>query len=581
MYAFKTVWSLIEHREHRPLRFGMVMSGLLAFLDMIGIAMILPVVMVLFQPEGSVASGPIRWISDWTGIESTNTIVIILAVAMVAMFMARGIGAIVIVRSTLRATMRAEATLAARLMRSFLAAPLQFHVDTNTAAMQRTMGESLRQVFEDAMVVVVPAVGDAAVIVLVSVALLIIAPVESLVGGVCLGLVVLIYQRTAGRQAEYMSEQLVERQRDSLAYIQQGLGAVREIQLRGAIDQFADDLLRVRSEMAGHQARIQLVHYLPRYLMELSMIASAGLVGAVAFLRHPADRAVAILAVFFAAVIRILPSLNRVMQAHMRLKVAEPNVRLVEEVIREFGRFDERDAVDQSPLASGDRFNSLLIKDLAFRYESNPVPVLEHFNLQIERGDYIGIVGPSGSGKTTLLNLILGLLEPTCGELRVNDVQMAQCRCSWQRRIGYVPQDVAFLDSTISNNVALGVNPGDIDPDRVRRCIDVCQLGPFVDSLELGLDTPVREAGRGLSGGQRQRIGLARALYHEPEVLVLDEATSALDPNTEAALLDAIDALGSDLTIVVVAHRPSTVARCRRVVNLGDDVGAQPITGLG
>ncbi|MEI2638275.1 MAG: ABC transporter transmembrane domain-containing protein [Microthrixaceae bacterium] len=257
MYAFKSVWSLIESRERRRLAFGMVASGLLGFLDMVGIAMILPLIMVLFQPDNSATSGAVRWIGDVTGIESTNTIVIVLAISMLAMFMARGIGAIIILKGTLHATMRAEATLATRLMRSFLSAPLEYHVGTNTAAVQRTMGEALRQVFQDAMTASVPAVGDAAVVALVSLALLIIAPVESLVGGICLGLVVVIYQRTAGRRTEYMSEQLVERQRDSLTYIQQGLGAVREIQLRGAVDQFAEDLLRVRNEMAEHQAKIR------------------------------------------------------------------------------------------------------------------------------------------------------------------------------------------------------------------------------------------------------------------------------------------------------------------------------------
>ncbi|MEI2638274.1 MAG: ABC transporter ATP-binding protein [Microthrixaceae bacterium] len=305
------------------------------------------------------------------------------------------------------------------------------------------------------------------------------------------------------------------------------------------------------------------MQYLPRYLMELGMMMAAGLVGATAFLRHPADRAVAILAVFFAAVVRVLPSLNRVMQAQMRLKVAEPNVRLVQGVVEQFGELHETLANDERPLGNSEHFEALTIGNLVFQYQSSSTAVLKEFDLTIERGEYVGIVGPSGAGKTTLLNLILGLLEPTSGDIEVNRIPLRQCRRSWQQRIGYVPQDVAFLDSTIAQNVALGVKPQEIDMGRVRRCIEICQLGSFVESLPEGLDTPVREAGRGLSGGQRQRVGLARALYHDPEVLVLDEATSALDPETETALLDAIDNLSDDLTVIVVAHRPSTVARCQ------------------
>lgn len=322
MATFADIWSLIESRDRRHLAVGMVASGLLAFLDMFGIAMILPLILVLFRPDEGQTSGFIRWVGEQTGIESVRSVAVILAVAMIVMFMVRGIGSIVVLRRTLQATMHAEATLAARLLRSFLSAPLEYHLTTNTAAVQRTLGEGLRLVFQDATVAVVPATGDAAVVVLVSLALLIVAPVESLVGAACLLVVVLVYQRTAGRRTESLSKQVIERYNDSVKYIQQGLGAVREIQLRGAVDQFADDLLRVRGEMGQQLARIGLVQYLPRYLIELGMMIAVGLVGATAFIRHPTDRAVAILAMFFAATMRVLPSLNRVLQAQLRLRVA-------------------------------------------------------------------------------------------------------------------------------------------------------------------------------------------------------------------------------------------------------------------
>lgn len=572
------IWALIGKRDRRRLVIGATLSGLLAVLDMVGVTTMFPLVLLMMTPDGEELPGPLSTLADVTGIQSGRTLAGVLMAAILVLFIVRAIGQIVIVRSILKVTMRVEATIAERLLRTYLSAPLLYHVRTNTAAIQRTIGESLRIVFRDAVANLVPAVGDAAVIGLISAVVFVIAPVETIVGGLSLGLVVVVYQRTAGKKTRYASKKASDEYQESLQYIQQSLGAVREIQLRGAVEQFTSDLLRVRLRMADHERRMAIARFVPRYLIEMGMIVSTSIVGVVAFARHPADKAVAILAIFVAAVVRVVPSLNRVMVAMTSLTVAQPNVRLIEQAFQQKRDPEGRTEQDTEPLGPAERVDLVEARQLTFRYPGASEATIDGFDLKIERGDYIGIVGPSGSGKTTLLNLILGLLDPTGGHILVNDLDLIVRRRTWQDRIGYVPQDVAFLDASIAENVALGVAVDEIDRDRVLHCIATSQLSELVDALPEGIDSPVREAGKGLSGGQRQRIGLARALYHDPEVLVLDEATSALDTDTEKALLDALDAIQDGLTVIVVAHRQTTVARCRRVVELSPNGSYRELT---
>ena len=266
------------------------------------------------------------------------------------------------------------------------------------------------------------------------------------------------------------------------------------------------------------------------------------------------------LGLFAAAAFRLMPSVTRVLTALHSLRYALPVIDIL--------HAEASLAVPAPAVAQTQSFRlerQLELKDITYRYPSTTNPALTNICLAIRRGECVGFIGSSGAGKSTLVDVLLGLLTPNSGEVRVDGKNIQPVLRDWQDQIGYVPQSIFLTDDTLRRNVAFGIAAGDIDDVAVMRAIRAAQLDEFVQGLPQGLETVVGERGARVSGGQRQRIGIARALYHDPEVLVLDEATSALDMATEAGVMAAVRALRGTKTIIIVAHRLSTVESCDRL----------------
>lgn len=210
------------------------------------------------------------------------------------------------------------------------------------------------------------------------------------------------------------------------------------------------------------------------------------------------------------------------------------------------------------------------IEGLTFRYPQADEPVLDGVDLKIRKNGSVAFIGPSGAGKTTLADLILGILEPQDGRITVDGRDIRSGMRSWHAKLGYIPQTIYIIDDTLRNNVAFGISEDLIDDDKVWRALEEAQLKEFVSTLENGLDTNIGEGGMRLSGGQRQRIGIARVLYNDPQILVLDEATSALDNETENAVMEAIENFNGNKTLIIIAHRLSTVKNCDTIYKVED-----------
>ena len=294
-------------------------------------------------------------------------------------------------------------------------------------------------------------------------------------------------------------------------------------------------------------------------------VDQAGLAGLVAIMLASGkdfDRIIPTVGLFAATSFKVLPSINKLVNSKQTLKVSRSTIETIH---------DDLDlSINMNPTSQNlnFQFKGIEVEDLNFKYEQSDHLVLSEINLKILSGEAVGFVGQSGSGKSTLIDIMLGLLEPQNGSVLINGQTIENVKQSWQKQIGYIPQTIFLMDDSLRRNIAIGIADNEIDEVAIVEALKSAQLEEFVASLPEGLDTVVGERGVRLSGGQRQRIGIARALYHRPSVLVLDEATSSLDTETEHEVMKAVQALQGTKTVVIVAHRLSTVEYCDRLYRL-------------
>jgi ABC-type multidrug transport system fused ATPase/permease subunit len=565
----RRLWPLLPPSERPRLRRTASGAVLLALLDACGVGLVLPLVQLATAEQGAVPGGAAGWVGDVTGVHDTGRLALGIAVTIVVVFVGKGLLALWLLRTNVNTALACETAMADRLVRGYLAAPLTFHLGRNSAELQRTLHESLRRVYQEGLATAVPAIGDRVILGAVGVVLVAVAPLEALVGGLWFAALLALYRRLTGARVGASSTALVEEGRQAIQQVQQALASVREVTVSGRADSVTASILDLRERAAQRLRVITLTEQLPRYYLEIGLVGGAAVVSAVAFALREAGDALAILALFVAAGLRVLPSMNRSIYAQGKARVAMPNLAVIEADLAATPDPDAAAQADPDPLPGGEPFGELLMSDVGFAYPGR-APVLRGLNLRVAPGESIGIVGGSGAGKSTLVGLVLGLLDPTEGAISVNGRPMAACRRSWQQRVGYVPQTVAVLDASVRENVAFGCPEHEIDDERVLSAIAAARLDGFLAGLPDGLATDLGEDGARLSGGQRQRLGLARALYDQPELLVLDEATSSLDGDTEQRILQTLEQLRGRITMVVVAHRHSTIRATDRVVHLAE-----------
>ena len=303
---------------------------------------------------------------------------------------------------------------------------------------------------------------------------------------------------------------------------------------------------------------------LPRFMIEAFIVSlGMGVLLLLVAMGKPLGSIILTLSLFAVSAIRLMPSMTRIHYNLTRIKQYTHGFNMLFKDISNFETEHKKSSPENIP------FNSLIeIKNVSFAYENSKKMIFKDFSLTVKKNASVALVGPTGCGKTTMVDLILGLLKPKSGTIEVDGEKINNFLRTWQKKIGYVPQFIYLLDDTVKANVAFGEPADKIDDDRVSECLRLAQILDFVENLPDGIDHQIGENGIQLSGGQRQRIGIARALYINPEVLILDEATSSLDNDTEKAFIDALNNLKGTLTIIMIAHRLSTVENCDKIVKL-------------
>jgi ABC-type multidrug transport system fused ATPase/permease subunit len=345
----------------------------------------------------------------------------------------------------------------------------------------------------------------------------------------------------------------------------QGFGGVKDIQVLGRGDDFSRQFENQNLIVQDASLRYTVLRQIgPMWTELLAMSGLTVVVWVMVWQGRAPERIIPLLGLFVIATWRFVPSVNNVISLINSLRYSQP---AVESLYNEFEYIKSQSEIVKTQAKFTDKIE---MRSLTFSYDNTPAPSLRDVNIVVRKGETVGFIGPSGAGKSTLVDVILGLLPPSSGELLVDGVNLHEQNLEWQSTIGYVAQAIYLTDDTIRRNVAFGIAEKEIDEAALERALKSAQLWDFVESLPEKAHTIVGERGIRVSGGQRQRIGIARALYHEPQVLVLDEATSSLDMETETEVMSAIRALQGFKTILIVAHRLSTVQHCDRVYRIED-----------
>ncbi len=560
----RRAYGLIDRSARVSFSVFAVASVLVAALEAFAVALVIPLADLLIDSEAEGLPAAARMVDRVVDVSSREEAAAVLGVIVIAAFVVKGVAAIALLRWAIGNALRQEARISRQLFARYLFAPASFHAARNSAEIQRTLNESLPLVFRRTLPFVLGTAADAFTLAAIVVVILLSDPTVAVIAIAYFLVIGFVYQRfISGRQriaARRAHREVAERYRQ----VQEAVRATKEITVLHRQAHFVNQFYETKLELVDAQRVLVFYQLLPRYFLDLAFVVGGGVMTTVAFAAVGPEEGLATVGLFLTASFRLVAPLNRMMSTVTLARAAGPAIDQVIEdldVLARLSREHRAGDVSVGRLPP----SRIEVVDVGFRYGDAGAEVVRDMSMTINPGEDVGIVGATGAGKTTLLNLLLGLIDPTAGQILIGGRPLRRCRTDWQLSIGYVPQEILLIDDTIAANVAFGIAPDEVDGNRVAEVLRIAQLDAFMATLPGGVHARVGELGTRLSGGQRQRIGLARALYHRPGMLVLDEATSALDSDTEARIMATIDSLRHSLTVVTVSHRLSTLKHCDRI----------------
>ncbi|MGJ3259888.1 MAG: ABC transporter ATP-binding protein [Rhodospirillales bacterium] len=546
-------------------------TGLLAIMVLIGtaleaisIGLIFPFINLIANPA---KLDTLPWIGEVIPESlsvADDRLLVFLTCAILTIFVIKNAVLFVVYFVQTRFSIKNQAFLARRLFERYLKSPFTLHLSRNSSDMINNVFGAVNSVFADVFIGFVTLATETLMIITLGVILFFANPILAGAAIIYVGVAVALFFFVFRKRIVYWGERELTSIRDCLQSLQQGFHSIKEVKALGREDFVLRGFMKARMELAHYLFLKGMLSLSPRLWIETIMVFGT-LLAVLFILLEGADRAnlIASLALFGAAGIRVIPSMNRILLAINRIKTGSYALQTVHRDMRqiEIERINDQTTSQPSP-----KFDILRIENVSFTYPESHETVLHNIDFEIKHGDFIGLVGPSGAGKTTLADIILGLLPATEGRVLANGRNINTMPQQWKRVVGYVPQANYLLDDTLAHNIAFGVD--DIDWQRIDEVVKMAQLDQHVCKLPEGIHTNVGEHGVRLSGGQRQRVGIARALYLNPDILVLDEATSSLDNDTEREINMAIERLSGRKTLIVIAHRLSTVRNADKVILL-------------
>ncbi|ABC44713.1 ABC transporter ATP-binding protein [Salinibacter ruber] len=570
----KAIFDILTRRERRNLYmlFGAVL--LMAGLEVVSIGSIMPFLKVAADPASVHENVYLSWFYETFGFTDTNTFLIALGLGAFAVLVLSNAFIVLTTWALQRYAWGRNHSLSSRLLRSYLYRPYEYFLTRNSAELGKNILEEVKEVVSQMLIPGLRGIAKGIVALFIIGFLVFIDPFVALSVATILGLAYMGVYFAVRKRLDIYGEKRVKENTKRYQFVSEAFGGIKEVKLRSKEDAFLDQYNNPSKWYSRYQARYRVMKRAPRYVLEA--IAFGGIILIAIYLiavQENIRQVIPMLGLYAFAGYRLMPALQ---SAFKGIASARYNLAALEKLrmgLKEttasppqvYSDVEKRQG--QEPLTLDDH---LALEGVHFTYPGAKEPAIQGLTLEIPAHSTVGFVGKTGSGKTTTVDLVLGLLRPQQGIISVDGTPIQNDTIRrWQQAIGYVPQDIYLSDDTVARNIAFGVSEDEIDLDAVRDAARKAHIYDFVEGeLPDRWNTVVGERGVKLSGGQQQRIGIARALYHNPSVLVFDEATSALDQETEASVMEAIYELEENHTMLIIAHRLSTVKRADNIVML-------------
>lgn len=556
MKQFLEALQLLNTRERRQVYLLVPGIILMACLEVAGIAAISPFLSLVTNPESIGTNRVLRWLYATFKFENTQSFVVFMGLVALGLMVTSNLFSLFMNWLLVRFAWLRNHSLSERLLAQYLAKPYTFFLERNTSEMGKNILAEVQQVVNGLLVPGMLTLANIIVVVFILIFLIILNPLRAIIVALALGSgYVIVYTLLQRRMARYGDES-VQANKERFQLANEALGGVKEIKLLGRENVFLANFAKVSKLFSRRMALAEVLSNSPRYVLDTIAFGTILTIMIVLYTQD-ASQVIPVVGVYAFAGYRLMPALQQIYRhitkARFHTSVLATVKRDLENIAITFPDRSER-------LPFQDR---LELNHISFKYPTAKEALLQNLSFTIKRNASVAFVGSTGSGKTTIVDILLGLLPPDGGQLSVDGQPLDKNNLrNWQANLGYVPQTIFLSDGTIAQNIAFGVMSEKIDMEAVIKAATIANLHDFVSNLPDGYNTVVGERGVRLSGGQRQRIGIARALYHDPSVLILDEATSALDNVTEEAVFQAIKNVMGKKTVIMIAHRISTVREC-------------------
>jgi len=559
----KKVLLLLEKKDRFKLFAVLIVNTFLAFLDLFGVALIGVTTAILIRGLQGLSAGDqvsrLLEILNLAGLPQRHQLILLGGTA-IFFFIMKTMISVFFLRRTLKYMSIRNAQISSSLVSKMLNRPVERIFSKSIQHQLHSVTGGVETLVGGAVTSLVVIASDLILLLVILIGLMLVDPVTSIgtffvFTAIGYLLYFLLHKRIVILNSRSTYESIYFKQK-----VSEGINSFRDLFVKGGREFYVNELRKTKMKLADYDAEIKFIPNISKYTIEVSVILGIAVIAGIQFYLFDSNRAIAVISVFLAASTRIAPATIRLQQNVIAVKsslsAAKPTFELIEELngVKELEKTETLITTNHKDFSP--RIN---LKNLRFTYSGAINYTIQDISLEISEGKFIAFVGPSGGGKSTLIDLILGLLAPSIGSIRISDLSPVDAIKKWPGSIGYVPQDVFIENSTVKENICLGFNPESVPDDLVWQALELADLSGFIKGLEGQLSYRISDAGKNLSGGQRQRLGIARALLTKPKIVIFDEATSALDAETENRVLESILKLTGECTVIFIAHRLSVV----------------------